>query len=394
MGETADPRQALVDGDVATRSAAARDLAREGSWDDVETLVELALGDRSSAVRLYTAAAAGDILARHRGAAGQERLTLGQRRQVVTWVGRIDPGANPGILTLLSACADREASSRLVRMTRDPRIGVRMGAVAALRRMVLSAGPLDVDVEALLLTAQRDRRTPADVQLELVRLAGEVGWDRLDTSGHGEAGELARERQRLRSAPTALDGLWIDHGRDVLETGEPRHTRWLLVVGGEAWIDGEPVPLAEPRLVWAPVYGESSGHRSLALQDAGVTWWHREGKVLVKGVDDLLESLPAHAAVGMVAASLVELDGPLAVRARGLLRLRAGDVPGSLELLEQLAGYKRPRTDVWYWLARAREAAGDRAGALEALAQYVGKAGQRERYLAAGLALQEELTEG
>ena len=52
MGETEDPRAALGAKDVRTRAAAARDLARQGSWGDLEALVDVALGDKSTSVRL------------------------------------------------------------------------------------------------------------------------------------------------------------------------------------------------------------------------------------------------------------------------------------------------------------------------------------------------------
>ena len=63
--ETVDPREGLSAKDVTTRTASARELARIGTWDDVPRLVQMATSEKSSAVRLWTAAAAADIAHRH-----------------------------------------------------------------------------------------------------------------------------------------------------------------------------------------------------------------------------------------------------------------------------------------------------------------------------------------
>src|SRR5690606_32336998 len=126
--------------------------------------------DASPSVRLYTAAAAADIVCRMRGVNGRARLTRQQRELLQTWVKTFDPGINPSLLMLLSAVADQSAVDRLGRMLKDPRNGVRAGAATALRRMSLSVAAADdmlvpMAVDKLLAS----RKLPADAVLDLVK---------------------------------------------------------------------------------------------------------------------------------------------------------------------------------------------------------------------------------
>src|SRR5688500_13732973 len=133
MTESTDPREALKSADVAVRAAAARELAANGKFGDVELLVELAKSDKSPSVRLYAAAAAADIATRSEPGPAQ-------RMRLVELFRTFDPGHNPSLLMVLAAVPDLAGVERLGRLMRDPRSDVRSGAITALRRMSTRPG--------------------------------------------------------------------------------------------------------------------------------------------------------------------------------------------------------------------------------------------------------------
>lgn len=414
MGETDDPRAALGASDVTTRSAAARDLARAGTWDDMAELVRLAREDKSSAVRLYAAAAAADIAARHRGAGGQVALDAEQRKQIEQWIRALDPGHNPGLLMLLSATPGPFTLDRLGRMLRDPRNGVRAGAAMALRRLALSGGPAD---HAAIRDAAKgwlaSGKLPPDALLELVRIAGEAGWTGLDAEiraaakagrPHVAAAEQALARLAERAGPAGWEGFYVTDGLDVLEIAErSRDEGWIAIVdgtwyepggvarpmtfeGGAVAVDGEP-----SRLVWAPKVGQHED-RFAAVQRGGRTWWRAAGKDLAAGVERWLEGFGADdtVVIGALRRWLEGSEGVVAQRARALLAYRAGDLEQADALFADLAAGKKPRPDVYYWHGRVLLGLGRKKDAAAALDQYLDKAGKKSEYRAEAEALRKK----
>jgi tetratricopeptide (TPR) repeat protein len=390
--ETENPREALDAKDVTTRAAAARDIGRIGEWADLPKLVKMATEDKSSAVRLYTAAAVGDILARHRGAAGQTGLDASQREQVHAWFKGIDPGTNPAVLLWLAGVADASALDRLGRMLRDPRNEVRAGATVALRRLALSgAAASDPAVEKSVGAWLNLPKVPPDASLELIRLVGEAGWASLAegvrqaaSAGrpHAAAADEALKRLQLRDDPATWEGFWVDEGLDVLEIATPRKRRFEVRTA-EAPRAG--------RLIWAPKVGIAE-QRFLGLQAGGATLWKQEGKDLVQAVEDWYDDLPADAAVlGALSAWVEPVEGPNATRARALLALKAGDPARAAAWLEELAGHKKPRADVFWWWGRALADLGKKKQAVAALDQFLEKVPKKGEYRKEAEALRHKL---
>jgi hypothetical protein len=403
--ETDDPRAALEATDVTTRSAAARDLALVGTWTDLAELVRHASEDKSAAVRLYAASAAADIVARHRGAAGQAALDDAQRAQVHAWVRAIDPGTNPGLLMMLSAVPDEASIERLGRMLRDPRNGVRAGAAMAIRRMALSGAAIRFDALKSAFDAWlASGKLPLDATLELIKLIGELGWRGfeqklrpLNALGklHAAAIEEVGARLKLRDDPAAWEGVWITEGLDVLEIpgakAPPRD--WIAIrdgvwarPGGEearieydhglATVDGEPV-----RMIWAPRVGQPDV-RVAAVQRAGRTFWKAEGKDLAGMVDEWFDRFVPEdrATMAAIARWLATVDGTLATRARAIVAWKSGATADAIAILEELAGHKKPRPDVYYWLGVVYAEAGRKADAKAALDGFIDKAAKKAEF--------------
>ena len=396
--ETEDPRVALSAPDVKTRAAGARDLAAIGTWVDVERLVEIARADKSTAVRMLSASAAVDIVWRRRGAFGQRGLDLPEREQLQDVLKRVDPGEQPGLLPLFAALASDDAIARLGRILRDPRNQARVGAIAAVRRMALS-GASAPSLEAAAL-GWLGQKLPTDVSIELVKLVGEAGWASCagamaDARGHGpthgEAVDEALARLRTREVEASWEGLWVDEGVDVVELNlEPRSSAWQVVVGatctrlGEArpvaWVGGNATVGGEPaRIVFAPRLG-SGDQRFMAIQVGGRTWWRRDRKDLAAWVDEVASDVGAVESVALRAVA-GWLDGSellAAVRARAVARILGGAPADALVDLDALTGgEKKPKPDVWWWLAQARAAVGDRGGAVAALDEFLDRAPKR-----------------
>lgn len=411
MGKTDDARAALLKGDVATRTAAARALARDGRFADVEALVDRAAHDKSPSLRLYAAAAAADILARRRGAAGQKKLTKAQRAQVHDLLRPIDPGVNPGLLMLWSAVADKTALDRLGRMLRDPRNGVRAGAAMAVRRMALSAAAAtDKSIPKAVHGWIGTGRLPPDALLELGRLIGQAGWTQLAAdlgpisgAGRPHAGVVAEARDRLaaRAQPEAWAGLWCSHGSDVLLPSASRTcVDWLAIEGGSAWrMDGTAAPLtldpaqldgSAARLVWAPRLGDEED--GCAIQWGGHTFWGASGPALAKQLDALASGLAERPEVALAAAGwLSKVEGVVAPRVRVRLLVEGGAIAEAAAALEPLLAAAKPRPELFLWLAHVRRAEGDVGAAREAAQTFLERAAKRAPLRARAEALVADL---
>lgn len=409
MGETDDPHAALKSKDVSERAAAARDLARDGSFDDVSVLVELATSDKSPSVRLYTAAAAADVAMRTAATA-----TEAQRRAVVSAVQGFDPGQNPSLLMVLAAVPEPPVIKRLGRILRDPRYDVRIGAATALRRMAVSGTH---DTDALLSEAfggwLAERRHPPDAILELVQIVGEAGLGSLSEqlSGavaagrpHGEAVATARRRLSERREPSSYAGLWISHGVDVMQPEPEAMSDWWLVSGAEAigaegvshaltiGPDGARFGAQRARLVWAPRRGEEG--LAIALQLGERAYWRRTERGLIKALEALVDQLePLPGACAGAAELLATAEGVVARRLRGRLLWRAGQLAQASEVLEALASAKKPRAEVWWWLANVRAGLGEAPAAREAIEQAIAGAPKKSAWLADAAALRDSLAD-
>ena len=267
--ETEDPRAALGAKDLPTQAAGARDLARMGTWDDLDQLLELATNHRRTGLRLIAAAAAADILHRTRTGAAGDAPSRSQIDSIVDWVKRTDPGLNPSALMLLSAFPEKRIIDRLGRLLRDPRNDVRTGAAVAVRRMAVSHTLLEGRGHDSLRGAVSgwitDRRTPADALTALILLVGNLGWEshrealfsvQAASAPVQEAIDTARQRLDARKSFDGFSGLYISNGLDALELAEQeRASSWLLLHDGAAVIDAgdaAPVSLDEGQLGGGP----------------------------------------------------------------------------------------------------------------------------------------------
>jgi hypothetical protein len=387
----ADPHGSLADKQIAVRAAAARQLARTGTFDDVEGLIGIAVDDKSPSVRLYAAAAAVAILMRGRSVYGGTPWSPAQRDRVLSAVAATDPARTPSLLLCYAAFPEPEVIKRLVRMLRDPRYGVRAGAAAALRRMALSgAATLDPTADTNLREwvgeALDHKKLPNDAAIELIHLVGEAGWDVLlprvrkvaaRAPQASEAAEQASARCAARDDPDAWRGVWLDEGRDVLDEKDPSESddRDWFALGGALSPEGGRLSTHGRvfRRIWAPRPADEGRHA--AIQADGRTWWRLEGKRLVEFVVSMDTALvEAEVDVDLVSRFLEAEEGAAAVRARALVLARYGRGEAALNVLEKPLSAKKPRNDLHFIEGLARAAMGDAAGAKQAWTRYLDKA--------------------
>ena len=410
MDNVEQARQALAGKDVAERAAAARHLAAHGSWDDLSSLLTIAMGDKSPSVRLYTAAAATRVVLRSRGAGEVGRA---EEQQVLEAFRRFDPQGNPSLMMVLGALGSATARSRLGRLLRDPHSDVRMAAAAAVRRAALSqVAHSDEGLTADVAEWLASKKTPLDTRTDLVRLVGETGWAELAPEVRkaaalgGYAAEVAAEalsRLGERAEASAWTGLWLHGGGDVLDEDAATPSGWLLVAEGEVH-DGErsrPSTLADGRLdlgslgrarrLWAPRVKEEGAHQALQLPSA--TYWRCTGKALAKEVEARIHELgrfPAGCAV--LAAELEEVEGAIAPRARALARWKAGDNDGAVSAVDALLAAKKPKAELYWWRANMALGEGALDDARSFVDAYLEKAPKRGGYRAEAEALRASLS--
>ncbi|MCB9667986.1 MAG: hypothetical protein H6736_17010 [Alphaproteobacteria bacterium] len=395
--ETEDPRASLGVKDVSVRAAAARDLARMGTVDDVPLLLEHVRTDKSPSVRLYAAAGAAEILARHRGAYDQAPLDRDAQRAVLQEIGTVDPGLSPSVLLCYAPFPEPAVLKRLDRMLRDPRQDVRLGATQALRRMALSGAATHegTGVREWVAEALRYPKLPADTAADLIRLIGQVGWRELTSlverglgvdGAVGEAATEALERLGARDDRDAWDGIWIDEGRDVLQLATPVEGRWLAVEGARP-ADGKlDLPEGVARRIWAPRLGEEGLFE--ALQVDGRTYWRLSGKRLVGFVDEQDTALAGRPDIaGWLLEQLDAQSGAGPQRAAIVLCVRTGRHTEALERLERPLAAKKPRNDLFFLQGLALRAVGRESEGDAALRTYLEKAKASEPWRAEAEAL-------
>lgn len=389
MSETEDPRSALNDADATVRAAAARDLSRSGTPEDLPVLLTAAKTHKSPSTRLCAAAAAADIAVRH-----ARRMSANQQKELVREVVAIDPSKNPSLLMALAAVPSRDVIRRLGRLLRDLRYDVRAGAATALRRLAVVAAHqrvgLATDLEREIAAVWAGGKHPPDTLLELVRIAGEAGLVGLTemlteaarSPGMAEAAAEALERLAQRQDPARWTGFWVSQGVDVSQPEPEAPAGWLAIDGSEGVLSsGEPLTLAldattatlgerPARLVWALRPGAEAPMPAILLD--GVAYWLQEERSLVKSVGGYLAEIEAEpTAAAVVATELEKVEGVSAKRLRSRLLWRAGTVGEALQLLTQLTDAAKPKGEDLWLLAHVQHELGQCEAARVAIAKAI-----------------------
>lgn len=410
MADPTGPHAGLRQKEVRDRALAARELAATGDWSDIEALIEVSKGDKSTSVRMYAAAAAADLACRTRSVGAG--LVGEQKAQIFEWLKGVDPMTNPGLLVLLAASSDQRFLERLGRALRDPRNVVRQGAVAGVRRLALAAvSAKEPHIAEQVAEWLLSGKLLPDVSLELARLVGEAGWTDFDAplrkaaiAGRPHAAVVDEVFQRLaaRDGDITWEGLWASDGQDVFEPRGTAIVEWFLVADGEVrkpgtdaaplelgdgagTLDGKPV-----RLVYAPRGGEPGSHP--AIQVEGHTFWKVQGKELVTTLDEIIDGVAELGEAARPVADWLEaVDGTLAARARAIVLYRIGALDEAREALDALCAHKKPRNDLFWWLARVAADQGDTAVAKDSLERFLDKAGKKAAFRKEAEALLGEL---
>ncbi len=402
--ETDDPRAALGNASVATRCAGARDLARHGTLEDLERLATMGWQDKSMAVRLYAAAAAADIVQRHR-----DGMDASQHAQAVKYAFAGDPGHTPSMIMLASYAPPSTVLHRLGRILRDPRSDVRLAVLTTLRRMLLSSRCDRDAVVPTMATWFDDPKIPADATVELAKLVGEAGLSALRGTisglrGTGEGADevlgVALARLEARATRDAWIGAWWSDGRDVYENRAPDPDLAVAVCDGDKWFSRGATRAVHPGAVptldddpVARIFATPLGtHEALpAIQVDGRTWWAVAPDDFATFLDVhhlVLRTLP-QAGRQVLVARAEALGGAASERVRSSSCWIAGDLDGALEAADAQLARKRPRGDAWFWRARVLHERGDKAGASEALEAFLGKAKKDHPLKDAAEALQQ-----
>ena len=218
------------------------------SPEHLPVLLGLALRDASPGVRLGAAAAAADILSRHRLPDTFERIPMAVREEHWRTIKGVDPGVNAGIFQVCGTLGVPDATSRVLGALRDPRADVRQGACVGLWRMCASAAVNgDADLEARAVAQLDDTRIRPETIAEIARVLSVVGYGsalervrRLaETATRNVATVLTDALQRLEMPP-GLAGIWADLGLDAGEVNpSPRPGALVALTGSDTMIRAE-----------------------------------------------------------------------------------------------------------------------------------------------------------
>lgn len=390
MPETENPVLALSSPELPVRAAAARDLARDGGPEHLRLLVERAIGDVSPGVRLGCAAAAADILSRHRLPPRAEAIPDALRRELYTLACTCEPGVNPGLFQVLGTLDVEEGWCWMLAGLRDPRADVRAGAIVGLFRH-LASGRLNGNVSrAAEIAAQlEDARIRPETRADLARICAWTGLAvalpairRLASGGQKGVVAMAAEAQARLENPPPVDGFWVDLGVDALAVDPRAGARaWAARVGSTlVEVDDEGARLVQldgpVRHLWVKRPGATEP--GWALQVGARTWWVAEPEDLVSFGDRL---------VAAQAWPLVDRVDPIlpataaGLRVRGVALLARGAVEDAALALGAAVEMKRVPVDTWWFLADALHRLGRDSEARPHLEKFVAKSPRRARFV-------------
>lgn len=404
--ETPDPRLTLKAKSISERCAAARDLSRYGTPEDIPLLIEQAQNDRSPAVRLGAAGAAADILSRYRVGPRAAQLSTPQRQALFEQFKGMDPDVNAGLFSLLACIGLPTGFERIKSGLRDPRADVRVGAAIGLLRLCASAAAQDdAALEAEVVDLLRGGKLKPDAAAEVAWVAARVGYKSarepigaLHLSGN-QAELVERARELLRGYQEPLRGAYVTDGRDAGEV-DPTPVREsgfaVFSAAGAMMGDGDDVnawtyldgllPGGLRRMFIRRVGDAEPGP---AFQLEGRTWYLASPERVVAAAEAIARPDELDWA-GPAEPSMLEEHAPAVFRealpddasgdmARGLLLARKGEAEAALQALLAAAERKKklPR-DLAYFLGRALLAAGREAEAREQLEAFVAKGRKKD----------------
>jgi len=402
MTETPDPLKALEGKSIAERAAGARDLSQVGDPSHLVRLAEVAGSDRSPGVRLSAAAAAADILSRHRVGPAVKKIGPKKRRTLSDLYRRIDPSVNPGVFSVFG-CLDTPSALDAIRGgLRDPRGDVRLGAAVGLLRLCTSQAVQGKSrVEKQVVALLDDPRHKPDTLAEIARICAASGYHSAYEAIRalalpGAHGELVAESLMTFEASAApLDGLWFSDGRDAGETNpsSPLGVGLALVgskgavvcTGGKWTQDKSMVGDAVRRMHFRKV---GALEAAPAFQHDGRTWYAGVGPGVLCVIDGLCdprtldwESLPKGTKTSLKAATDVGAHLPDTSgghRARAILLAMVGDGPGAVAALEVAIGMKKVFPDTYAILGDALWSAGKKKAAKTQYQTFMKKARKKD----------------
>lgn len=394
MPETVDPVASLEAKELPVRAAAARDLAVLGSVEHLDLLVRRAIEDSSPGVRLGCAAAAADILSRHRTAPAADRVTADHRATLLAAVSKADPSHNVGLFQVCGALGTEGATSRILVGLRDPRSDVRAGALVGLLRLAQSATAAD-DLEARLVPLLDNEKIRPETQAELAGAFANLGyWSaitgarRLAESTAKRIATVAAEAVARLSRPPGPDGLWVDLGVDAGEVRPGARVVAMIATVGDRVFTVSP---GDSPKVTATARPARTRHLLLrrpgskepaveVLQLGRRTAWAQDADEQVD-FGDLLVRANAWEAIRALDPILPATASTF--RLRGAAALREGRPDEALVALEAATGMKRCPVDAWYFHGVALVSAGQPVEAKESFERYLAKATKKAQFLTA-----------
>lgn len=388
MPETSNPVAALSAPELPVRAAAARDLAAAGGPEHLRMLVERAIADVSPGVRLGCAAAAADILSRHRLPPRDAAVPEALRRELHALACTCEPGTNPGLFQVLGTLDVDDGWRRMLSGLRDPRADVRAGAIVGLFRHLASGRVNGHPTRAADLVAQlADSRIRPETRADVARICGWTGITealpgirRLAAGTQKGVVSMALEAQARLEGPPPTDGFWVDLGVDALAVDPEAEARAWAASVGRGLIVADAAGVHEERLegvtrhLWLKRPGDTEP--SWALQVGARTWWVGGPEELVLLGDRLLAA-EAWALYDRVDPILPHSAAGL--RVRGAALLARGQVEDALLALSAAVEIKRVPVDTWWYLAEALHRLGRDEEALPHLERFVAKSPKRAR---------------
>ncbi len=392
MPETKDPIAALDAKDIPTRAAGARDLSLAGTPEHIARLLQTATKDVSPGVRLAAAAAAADILSRHRLPPRRSRIADEARAAWLSTVVSVDPGVNTGLFAVCGCLSTEAAFHRVMVGLRDPRQDVRAGACVGLWRAVASASVgFLANVEAQVVATLRDQRIRIETRVEIARICANVGFVSALEAARELPGQCVRHTQkhaeelvvRLEVAPLP-NGLWVRTGLDAGAVDPKCSGNDVLLVlsaTDTVMVTATNTTRSALPLGWRLLSIRSTPKEPAesVLQFGNDTWWPGEGEEIVRLGDRLLAQGRAEL---LTACDEALGSSASALRVRGVALLAAGKPAEALLAFEAAVSGKKAPADVWWFLAEALAGVGRAGEGIPHLEKFLSKAAKKAPHVA------------
>jgi hypothetical protein len=232
---------ALKSKHIPERAEAIRELEKNGTLQDLDTIMTHITKDKSAAIRFISADAFSDILSRYRFGPSRSELSQEERLDWLNKIMEISLQDNIAASLIIAVLDIPQSLGILLSGFRHPHSEVRLSSAVGLLRYLQSVSKRrEPEIEPMIVSILIDTTLYSDSVVYLAELCVAFNYrtalpllEHYSFVGeHGRLLDIAKER--LSSPPNPCNGLWLSDGNDAGEYNpNTGNSKAFLIVSDE-----------------------------------------------------------------------------------------------------------------------------------------------------------------